>query len=150
MKRIFIIMFACIFCASCANLQEKVTQLEAENKCLRAIQDAGVIDLAAFRAFRISAPSEKWLAFVLFHSPSKSQMGSTSCAAAAPRYRLNNITIDKNKLTADGQFMDMLLRTNEARNVSIVFLAEEFNRTEKFNENYIPTFKGTVTIKEKP
>lgn len=150
MKKILIIMFACILCASCTGLQDKVTQLEAENRCLRAIQDADGIDLTAFRTFRISAPSEKWLAFVLFHSPSKSQMGSTSCAAAAPRYRLNNITVDKNKLTADGEFMDMLLRTNETKDVSIVFIAEEFNRIERLEEDYIPTFKGTVTIKEKP
>jgi hypothetical protein len=148
--KIFIIIFACLLSASCTSLQEKVTQLEAENKCLRVIQDSDGIDLTAFRTFRISAPHEKWLTFELFHSPSKSQMGSTSCAAAAPRYRLSNIAIDKNRLTADGQYMNMLLRTNETKDVSIIFVAEKFNRMERRAEDYIPTFKGTVIIKEKP
>lgn len=148
--KIFIIMFACILCASCTGLQEKVTQLEAENKCLRTIQDAGVIDLAKFRSFRISAPSEKWLNFSLFHSQSISQMGSTSCRGDAPHYRLSNITINKNKLTADGQLMNLLLNTNQTKNVSIKFLAESFHRMELIKDKYIPTFKGTVEIQEKP
>lgn len=149
MVKIFIVMFSCFLCASCTSLQEKVIRLEAENKCLRAIQNAGGIDLAAFRTFRISAPHEKWLNFNLLYSPSKSVMGSISCNAAAPQYRLDNITIEKNKLIADGQLTNTFLSTNEASNVSIVFLAEKFNRMEKYDENYIPTFKGTVTIKDK-